>query len=82
MLKRTAYDTKGREIVLIDDLVKETPVVVSTLPKPTAPVISTQGGDQALAAALAAIVGIAHGVLHLHIAFHIFHLFIGHKKSP
>lgn len=55
VLKRTAYDTKGREIVLIDDLVQETPVVVSTLPKPTAPVISTQGGDPELAAALAAI---------------------------
>lgn len=55
VLKRTAYDTKGREIVLIDDLVKEIPVVVSTLPKPTAPVISTQGGDPELAAALAAI---------------------------
>lgn len=55
VLKRSAYDTRGRETVLIDDLVQETPVVVSTLPKPTAPVISTQGGDPELAAALAAI---------------------------
>ena len=55
VLKRSAYDTKGREIVLIDDLAPEKPVVVSTLPKPTAPVISTQGGDPELAAALAAI---------------------------
>lgn len=55
VLKRTAYDTKGREIVLIDDLAPETPVVVSKLPKPAAPSISTQGGDPELAAALAAI---------------------------
>jgi outer membrane protein OmpA-like peptidoglycan-associated protein len=55
VLKRSAYDTRGREIVLIDDLAPESPVVVSTLPKPTAPVISTQGTDVELAAALAAI---------------------------
>jgi len=33
-------------------------------------------------ASLTAIVRIAHGVLHLHIGFHIFHLFIRHTKSP
>jgi hypothetical protein len=35
-----------------------------------------------LATSLSAIIGIAHDVLHLHVAIHIFHLFIRHTKSP
>jgi outer membrane protein OmpA-like peptidoglycan-associated protein len=56
VLRRAAYDAQGREIVLIDDMVTETYVDVSTLPKPRRErvTISTSGDDAALKAAMAA----------------------------
>ena len=56
VLHRAAYDANGREVILIDDLAGEQPVDVATLPKPRKKpvVISTQGEDAALQAALAA----------------------------
>ncbi len=56
VLRRAHYDKLGRELVLIDDLYEEKPVVVSTLPKPRKDrvVISTKDEDAALRAKLAA----------------------------
>lgn len=56
VLRRAAYDRNGNEMVLIDDLRPEQPVVVSTLPKPPKRpvVISTSDQNAALKAALAA----------------------------
>jgi outer membrane protein OmpA-like peptidoglycan-associated protein len=55
VLRRAAYDTQGREVVLIDDLVREERIDVSTLPvpRPERLTISTNDGDAALKAALA-----------------------------
>lgn len=56
VLRRAAYDRNGNEMVLIDDLRPEEPVVVSTLPRPPKRpvVISTSDQNAALTAALAA----------------------------
>ncbi len=55
VLRRATYDSLGREIVLIDDLVEETRVDVSRLPTPTRArvTISSSDGDAELKAALA-----------------------------
>ncbi|MDN5787582.1 OmpA family protein, partial [Pseudorhodobacter sp.] len=55
VLQRAHYDSQGNERLLIDDLEREQPIVVSKLPKPrNRPiVISAQDGDAALKAALA-----------------------------
>ncbi|MGL5008690.1 MAG: OmpA family protein, partial [Paracoccaceae bacterium] len=57
VLRRATYDSQGREIVLIDDLVEEVRVDVSTLPTPsrTRVTISTSDGDAELKAALARV---------------------------
>lgn len=56
VLRRATYDRLGREIILIDDLVRETPVVVRELPKPGRRiVISSMDSDTALKRELAAI---------------------------
>src|SRR5690606_12770988 len=56
VLKRTAYDPRGVETVLIDDLYNEEPIIVSELPKPRPGrvTISTSDSDAELRAALAA----------------------------
>jgi outer membrane protein OmpA-like peptidoglycan-associated protein len=56
VLRRATYDAEGREIVLIDDMVTETYVDVTTLPAPRRErvTISTSDGDAELKAALAA----------------------------
>ncbi len=56
VLRRAHYDTLGRELVLIDDLVAEEVVYVRDLPAPRTKkvVISTQDEDYDLKAALAA----------------------------
>jgi outer membrane protein OmpA-like peptidoglycan-associated protein len=56
VLRRATYDAQGREIVLIDDMVTETYVDVTTLPTPRRErvTISTSGDDAALKAAMAA----------------------------
>jgi outer membrane protein OmpA-like peptidoglycan-associated protein len=56
VLRRAQYDRLGREIVLIDDMWEEEPVVVSKLPKPRKErvTISTKDDNAALKAALAA----------------------------
>ncbi len=56
VLRRAQYDNLGRELVLIDDLQPEEVVVIRDLPKPKKKrvVISTQDGDAAFKAALAA----------------------------
>ena len=56
VLRRAQYDRLGREIVLIDDMWEEEPVVVSKLPKPRKDrvTISTSDDNAALKAALAA----------------------------
>jgi outer membrane protein OmpA-like peptidoglycan-associated protein len=55
VLRRATYDGLGREIVLIDDLVPEQRIDVSTLPTPSRQrvTISTSDGDAELKAALA-----------------------------
>ena len=55
VLRRATYDSQGREIVLIDDLVEEVRVDVTTLPAPTRGrvTISSSDGDAELKAALA-----------------------------
>jgi outer membrane protein OmpA-like peptidoglycan-associated protein len=55
VLRRATFDQFGREIVLIDDLVEETRVDVTTLPPPNRArvTISTSDGDAELKAALA-----------------------------
>ncbi|MFM2391596.1 MAG: hypothetical protein RLZZ437_3151 [Pseudomonadota bacterium] len=57
VLRRATYDSLGREIVLIDDLVEEVRVDVTTLPAPTRGrvTISSSEGDAELKAALARI---------------------------
>ncbi len=56
VLRRAAIDRKGRETLLIDDLMPVEPIDVTTLPKPRKPVtISASGSDAALAASMAAI---------------------------
>ena len=57
VLRRATYDGQGREIVLIDDLVEEVRVDVTTLPAPTRGrvTISSSDGDAELKAALARI---------------------------
>ncbi|MFZ9198663.1 MAG: OmpA family protein [Paracoccaceae bacterium] len=57
VLRRATYDAIGREIVLIDDLAREVPVVVSELPKPrpSRTQISAKDEDARLKARLAAI---------------------------
>ena len=56
VLRRSQYDSRGRELVLIDDLEPEQVVIVRDLPKPreNRVVISTSDNDYALKAALAA----------------------------
>ena len=56
VLRRSSYDARGREIVLIDDFVEETPVVIKKLPKPKPGrvTISAKDDDAALRAKLAA----------------------------
>ncbi|MFN3724528.1 MAG: OmpA family protein, partial [Paracoccaceae bacterium] len=55
VLRRATYDDRGNEVVLIDDLVREERIDVSTLPRPRPDrvTISTNDGDAALKAALA-----------------------------
>jgi outer membrane protein OmpA-like peptidoglycan-associated protein len=55
VLRRATYDSRGNEIVLIDDLEPEVRIDVTTLPRPRADrlVISTNDGNAALTAALA-----------------------------
>jgi len=55
VLRRAVYDARGTEVVLIDDLVREDRIDVSTLPvpRPDRVTISTNDGDAALKAALA-----------------------------
>ena len=54
VLRRAAYDSRGTEVVLIDDLVREERIDVSTLPRPRPDrvTISTNDSDAALKAAL------------------------------
>ncbi|MCU0899837.1 MAG: OmpA family protein [Cypionkella sp.] len=56
VLRRATYDARGNEVVLINDLVREERIDVSTLPRPRPDrvTISTNDGDAALKAALAA----------------------------
>jgi len=55
VLRRAVYDQQGMERVLINDLAKEQPIVVSNLPRPAGRpiVISSRDTDAALKAALA-----------------------------
>ncbi|MBN2629494.1 MAG: OmpA family protein, partial [Rhodobacteraceae bacterium] len=55
VLRRAVLDARGTEVVLIDDLVREDRIDVSTLPvpRPDRVTISTNDGDAALKAALA-----------------------------
>ena len=46
VLRRATYDDRGREIVLIDDLVREERVIVSQLPPARGRVISISGSEQ------------------------------------
>lgn len=46
VLRRATYDDRGREIVLIDDLVREERVIVSELPPARGRVISISGSEQ------------------------------------
>lgn len=55
VLRRATYDQDGREIVLIDDLAEEEPVIVSQLPEPRGIVISSRDQDAALKRELARI---------------------------
>jgi outer membrane protein OmpA-like peptidoglycan-associated protein len=57
VLRRATYDSIGREIVLIDDLAREVPVVISELPepRPSRTQISAKDEDARLKARLAAI---------------------------
>jgi outer membrane protein OmpA-like peptidoglycan-associated protein len=56
VLRRAAYDDRGREIVLIDDLQREEVVIVEDLPRPRKPiVISSKDNDIALKRELAAL---------------------------
>lgn len=57
VLRRAAYDGLGREIVLIDDLAREVPVVVTQLPRPLPDRVSISAKDEnaLLKARLAAI---------------------------
>ena len=57
VLRRATYDATGREIVLIDDLEREVPVVISELPepRPSRTQISAKDEDARLKARLAAI---------------------------
>lgn len=57
VLRRATYDAMGREIVLIDDLEREVPVVISELPepRPSRTQISAKDEDARLKARLAAI---------------------------
>ncbi len=56
VLRRAAYDDRGRELVLIDDLEQERPIIISELPRPRIDrvTISTNDGNAALKARLAA----------------------------
>ncbi|WP_050525137.1 OmpA family protein [Pseudorhodobacter ferrugineus] len=55
VLRRAHYDRSGNERLLFNDLEPETPIVISTLPKPRGNpvVISGRDGDAAIKAALA-----------------------------
>lgn len=55
VLRRATYDSRGNEIVLIDDLVREERIDISTLPRPRPDrvTISTNDSNAALKAALA-----------------------------
>ena len=57
VLRRATYDAMGREIVVIDDLEREVPVVISELPepRPSRTQISAKDEDARLKARLAAI---------------------------
>ncbi|MBM3615091.1 MAG: OmpA family protein [Alphaproteobacteria bacterium] len=57
VLRRASYDALGREIVLIDDLAREVPVMVTELPapRPSRTQISAADEDALLKARLAAI---------------------------
>jgi outer membrane protein OmpA-like peptidoglycan-associated protein len=57
VLRRSAFDQQGREIVLINDMQAETPVIVSQLPRPTGTQItaSTMDDDAELQLRLAAL---------------------------
>ena len=56
VLRRATYDALGREVVLINDLQDETPVIITQLPKPKPDrvTISTKDENAALKAKLAA----------------------------
>ncbi len=56
VLRRSSYDERGRELVLIDDFVEETPVIISRLPKPKPNRVTISAKDEgaALKAKLAA----------------------------
>ncbi|NTT85198.1 OmpA family protein [Tabrizicola fusiformis] len=56
VLRRAQYDSRGRELVLIDDFWEEEPVVVSKLPRPKKERVTISAKDEnaALKAALAA----------------------------
>ncbi|RGP37892.1 OmpA family protein [Pseudotabrizicola alkalilacus] len=55
VLRRATYDDRGNEVVLIDDLVREEQIDISTLPRPRPDrvTISTNDSDAAMKAALA-----------------------------
>ncbi|MFN4131113.1 MAG: OmpA family protein, partial [Paracoccaceae bacterium] len=55
VLRRATYDSRGNEMILIDDLVREERIDVSTLPRPRADrvTISTNDTNAAMKAALA-----------------------------
>ncbi|PJF10597.1 OmpA family protein [Pseudorhodobacter sp. MZDSW-24AT] len=55
VLRRSTYDSRGNEVVLIDDLAREERIDVSTLPRPRPDrvTISTNDSDAALKAAMA-----------------------------
>lgn len=58
VLRRSAIDARGREVLLIDDLAPVRPIDVTTLPRPRKPItISTSNTDLSLATAMAAIRG-------------------------
>ena len=57
VLRRAAYDRLGRELVLIDDLQREVPIIVADLPapRPSRVTISTRDENAGLKAELAAL---------------------------
>lgn len=56
VLRRATYDQDGREVILIDDLAEEEPIIVRDLPRPRRPiVISSKDQDIALKRELARV---------------------------